>query len=132
MTVPVAAQYLPISPNSPSIHQIAQGKSSVQADAATLAQRLNTQGSLQLANGQPQVALQTWQEAEKAYAQAKDEMGVLGSKINQAQALQSLGMFRRSLDILEQVQQAIAIQPNSEVKATGLRSLGLAWQAVGD
>lgn len=132
MTVPVAAQYLPLPANSPSIHQVAQRNSQVQSDAAILAQRLNAQGSLQLANGQPEVALKTWQDAEKAYAQAQDEMGVLGSQINQAQALQSLGMFRRSLDLLEQVQQALKTQPNSDMKATGLRSLGLVWQAVGD
>lgn len=103
-----------------------------QSDAALLAQALNTKGSLQLATGQPQAALQTWQAAEKAYTQAGDEMGVLGSKINQAQALQSLGMFRRAQQLLEQVQQALNTQPNSVVKATGLRSLGLVWQAVGD
>ncbi len=103
-----------------------------QSDAALLAQALNTKGSLQLATGQLQAALQTWQAAEKAYAQAGDEMGVLGSKINQAQALQSLGMFRRAQQLSEQVQQALNTQPNSVMKATGLRSLGLVWQAVGD
>lgn len=103
-----------------------------QTDAGILAQTLNTQGSLQLATGQPKAALYSWKEAQNAYAQARDEMGVLGSKINQAQALRSLGMFRRSLDILEQVQQALETQPNSQVKATGLRSLGLTWQAVGE
>ncbi len=102
------------------------------SDAGILAQALNTQGSLQLATGQTEAALKTWQDAEKAYAQARDNMGVLGSKINQAQALQSLGMFRRSLNIIEQVQQALKTQPNSLVKATGLRSLGLVWQAIGD
>jgi CHAT domain-containing protein len=101
-------------------------------NAAILAQALTTQGSIQLATGQTQAALQTWQDAEKAYAQAGDEIGVLGSKINQAQAWQSLGMFRRAQTLLEQVQQAIASQPNSSVKVTGLRSLGLVWQAVGD
>ncbi|HAA31738.1 MAG TPA: hypothetical protein DCE56_33630 [Cyanobacteria bacterium UBA8553] len=103
-----------------------------QSNAGILAQALNTQGSLQLATGQTETALKTWQEAEKAYAQAKDEMGVLGSKINQAQALQSLGMFRRSLNIIEQVQQALKTQPNSSIKATGLHSLGLIWQAIGN
>ncbi|HEY9710618.1 MAG TPA: tetratricopeptide repeat protein, partial [Oculatellaceae cyanobacterium] len=103
-----------------------------QSNASILAQALNTQGSLQLATGQTEAALKTWQDAEKAYAQAKDEMGVLGSKINQAQALQSLGMFRRSLNIIEQVQQALKTQPNSSVKATGLHSLGLILQAIGN
>ncbi len=103
-----------------------------QSDAGILAQALNTQGSLKLATGQTEAALKTWQEAENAYAQARDEMGVLGSKINQAQALQSLGMFRRSLNIIEQVQQALKTQPNSSMKATGLHSLGLVWQAIGN
>ena len=54
-----------------------------------LAQALNTQGSLLLATGKTERALKTWQEAENIYAQVSDERGVLGSKINQAQALQS-------------------------------------------
>jgi CHAT domain-containing protein len=103
-----------------------------QSDAGILAQALNTLGSHQLASGQTEAALKTWQDAEKAYATANDEMGVLGSKINQAQAWQSLGMFRRSQQLLEQVQQALNTQPNSLVKATGLRSLGIVRQAIGD
>mgnify|MGYP005841135511 CR=1 FL=1 len=103
-----------------------------QPDAAPLAQALNIRGSLQLATGQTEAALHTWQEAETVYDRAGDEMGVLGSQINQAQAWQSLGMFWRSLKLLEQVRQELNTQPNSLVKATGLRSLGLVWQAVGD
>ncbi|MGB7439980.1 MAG: CHAT domain-containing protein [Coleofasciculaceae cyanobacterium] len=103
-----------------------------QDNAATLAQVLNTQGSLQLATGKGEAALKTWQEAELAYAQVGDEMGVLGSKINQAQAWQSLGMFRRSQNLLAKVEQELKTKPNSHLKATGLRSLGLVWQAVGD
>ncbi|NET59647.1 MAG: CHAT domain-containing protein [Symploca sp. SIO2E6] len=97
-----------------------------------LAQALNTQGSLQLATGKTEIALKSWQQAETAYAQAEDEMGVLGSKINQAQALQSLGMFQRAQKILEQVEQQLQNQPDSLVKATGWRSLGLVWQTIGN
>ncbi|HBB33309.1 MAG TPA: hypothetical protein DDZ80_12770 [Cyanobacteria bacterium UBA8803] len=96
------------------------------------AQVLNTRGSLQLETGQTEAALKTWQEAEAAYRRAGDEMGVLGSQINQAQAWQSLGMFQRSQQFLEQVQQALKTQPNSLVKATGLHGLGIVWQAIGD
>jgi tetratricopeptide (TPR) repeat protein len=56
-----------------------------------LAQALNTQGSLQLAQGQTEQALATWQKAEAAYQQANDEAGILRSQINQAQALKTLG-----------------------------------------
>jgi CHAT domain-containing protein/uncharacterized protein HemY len=103
-----------------------------QSDAAIRAQALNNRGSLQFATGQTEAALETWQEAEKAYTQAKDAMGVLGSQINQAQAWQSLGMFRRAQSLLEQVEQTIKTQPNSLVKATGLHSLGLVWQGIGN
>ena len=101
-------------------------------DPALLAQVLNTKGSLQLATGQSEAALQTWKAAETAYSQADDSIGVLGCQINQAQALQSLGMFRRSQQVLERVQQALTRQPDSLIKATGLRSLGMVWQAIGE
>jgi CHAT domain-containing protein len=103
-----------------------------EADAAQLAQALNTRGSLELGTGQTEAALRTWQAAERAYARAGDTLGILGSRINQAQAWQGLGMFRRAQKRLEQVQQELETQPDSPVKATGLRSLGLVWQAVGD
>ncbi|MEQ9482431.1 MAG: CHAT domain-containing protein [Coleofasciculus sp. F4-SAH-05] len=101
-------------------------------DPALLAQVLNTKGSLQLATGQSEAALPTWKAAETAYSQADDVIGVLGCQINQAQALQSLGMFRRSQQVLERVQQALTLQPDSLIKATGLRSLGMVWQAIGE
>ena len=100
--------------------------------ALILAQALNTQASLQLALGQTEVALNTWQLAEKAYTQAKDETGILGSQINQAQALQILGLYRRAQTILEQVNQKLLASPDSLLKATGLRSLGIALQVTGD
>lgn len=103
-----------------------------QANPAILAPILNTKGSLQLAMGQPQAALDTWKQAETIYAQADDQMGVLGSKINQAQAWQSLGMVQRSRQLLEQVQPQLTTQPDSIMKATGLRSLGRVWEAIGD
>lgn len=97
-----------------------------------LAQALNTQASLQLALGQTETALNTWELAEKAYTQAKDETGKLGTQINQAQALQILGLYRRAQAILEQVNQKLVALPDSLLKATGLRSLGIALQVTGD
>lgn len=97
-----------------------------------LAQALNTQGQLQAAMGQLDAALKTWQEAETAYQQANDPAGRLGSQINQAYALQNLGLFRRAQLLLEQVSQQVQSQPASSLKATGLRNLGVVWQVVGD
>lgn len=97
-----------------------------------LAQALNTQGSLQLALGQPQQALNTWQQATTIYTQAKDEIGIARSLINQAQALQSLGLYRRALVTLTSVNQKLQKQPDSQLKMASLRSLGNALRVVGD
>lgn len=97
-----------------------------------LAQALNTQGSLQLALGQSQQALDTWIQATAVYTQAKDNTGIARSLINQAQALQVLGLYRRALASLNAVNQNLQKQPDSLVKIAGLRSLGNALRVVGD
>ncbi len=97
-----------------------------------LAQALNTQGSLQLALGQSQQALNTWTQATTVYTQAKDETGINRSLINQSQALQALGFYRRALASLNTVNQKLQKQPDSLVKIAGLRNLGNALRVVGD
>jgi CHAT domain-containing protein len=97
-----------------------------------LAQALNTQGRLQLARGQTEVALETWKRAAQLYEQAGDAVGVLGSQINQAQALQALGLHRRARTVLERANLELQTQPDSSLKAMGLQSLGTALQVVGD
>ena len=97
-----------------------------------LAQALNTQGSLQLALGQPQQALTTWQRAGATYAQAGDDAGITRSLINQAQALQALGLYRRAVASLKQVNQTLQKQPDSALKVAGLRNLGNALRVVGE
>lgn len=96
-----------------------------------LAQALNTQGQIQLANGQSQNALVSWQEATALYTKNGDDAGKIGSQINQAQALQALGLYRRSLITLNQVNQHLQKQPDSLLKANGLLSLGNALRVVG-
>lgn len=96
-----------------------------------LAQALNTKGSLELATGKSQAALATWEQAATTYEQAGDEVGVIGSQINQAQALQSLGFHRRSQKLLEQSQQQLTQQPDPLLKTKLLRSLGTTLQTIG-
>ena len=97
-----------------------------------LAQALSAQGSLQLANGQSQQALNTWQKATDAYTKAKDAVGVTRSLINQSLALQALGLYRRAVVTLNTVNQKLQTQPDSLVKMAGLRNLGNALRVVGD
>ncbi len=97
-----------------------------------LAQALNTQGTLQLAQGQAQQALTTWQQADATYTQAGDRIGVTRSQINQAQAMAALGLYRRALITLNSVNQILQKQPDSLLKVAGLRSLGNTLRIVGD
>lgn len=101
-------------------------------EEAILAQALNTQGQLQNAIGQTDAALKSWQQAEDAYKETKDEVGILGSQINQAQALQALGLYRRSRTLLLSVKARLQAQPNSLLKVKGLQSLGVVLQVIGD
>jgi len=97
-----------------------------------LAQALNTQGKLQLAQGQAEQALSTWQKATETYQQVGDKTGVARSLINQAQALRVLGFYQRVKDTLEQASQILQDQPESAIKAAGLLSFGDALRLVGD
>jgi len=96
-----------------------------------LAQALNTQGTIHLLQGQSQTALDTWEKAASIYEQADDKTGQLISQINQAQALQALGKYRRAKSLLEQLVSELQTEPNSLLKAKGLRSLGVALQTLG-
>ncbi|HEY9666154.1 MAG TPA: CHAT domain-containing protein [Coleofasciculaceae cyanobacterium] len=117
-----------------SLDLLATGQAADQqiAQARVLAQALNTQGRLQLALGQTEQALATWQQAAEAYRRANDAFGMLRSQINQAQALKSLGLYRRAVTTLSQVHETLQKQPDSPTKATGLRSLGSALLLVGE
>lgn len=96
------------------------------------AQALNTQGRIYLTQGKAEAALSSWQQAEEIYRQAEDELGVLGSQINQGQAWQSLGLYRRSQKMLREIGTKLVQQQDTSVKITGFRSLGLTLQTTGD
>jgi CHAT domain-containing protein len=115
-----------------SLRLLANNKQQTTNLQLILAQALNTQGNLQLTQGQESNALETWQQAEAFYQKAGDEVGILGSQINQARALQALGLYRRATIILEQVEQTLQKQPDSALKVAGLRNLGNTLRLVGD
>ena len=96
------------------------------------AQLLNTQGSLQLRTGKVQSAIATWEEAETIYRHLNAIQPLLRTQINQAQALRTLGLYRRAKEILEQAQQDLQPLPDSFLKAKALQSLGVTLQISGD
>lgn len=114
--------------NAQSLRLLQQSK---EGNLALLGQVLNTKGSIELASGKPEAALESWEQAAAYYHQAEDEIGVIGSTINQAQALQTLGYNRRAQQLLEQIRQQIqTTDPRLEVKL--LHSLGTTLQTTGN
>ncbi len=97
-----------------------------------LAQTLEIQGGLLLAQGQADVSLKTSQQAEQIWKHLDNNAGVTRSRINQAQALRVSGFYRRALDTLQQVSQQLQTQPGSPMKVAALRSLGNTQQQLGD
>lgn len=89
-----------------------------------LAQALDIQGRLQLALSQAEDALNTWRQAVDIYTQIGDKNAVIRNRINQAQALQALGLYRQAQKTLTESTQLLQNQPDSPLKVTGLRSLG--------
>jgi CHAT domain-containing protein len=96
------------------------------------AQILDVQGRLQLSLSQPEAALNTWKQATNIYSQLNDKASVNRSRINQAQALQNLGLYRQAEKILAETGQALQKEPDSSLKITGLRSLGNVLRVIGD
>ena len=96
------------------------------------AQVLNTKGSLQFKIGNTENALETWDKAETIYRSLDEIEPLLRSQINQAQALRSLGFYRRAKTTLEQANQELIGLPNSLLKVKALQSLGVTLRTMGD
>jgi CHAT domain-containing protein len=92
----------------------------------------NTQGTLQLAQGQAEEALTSWQTAATAYDTAGKEAQYIGSLINQAQAQQVLGFFLQARKTFDAIQQQLQRQTDLTIRMTGLRSLGNLLRSVGE
>jgi CHAT domain-containing protein len=114
---------------------IAQSLNLLKSDRATdqlLAQSLDVRGRLQFLRGNAEKALTNWQESETIYSRLGDKLKLTRNRINSAQALQALGYYRQARKTLTETQQLLQNLPDSELKATGLRSLGNIFRVVGD
>jgi CHAT domain-containing protein len=125
----------------------AQPQTPAQKDV--LAATLDIKGQLQLNLGRFDHALQTWQGAAKLYEQMGKTEAAIANQINQAQAMQSLGLYPRACQTLLD---SLGLQPNGcEIGTTlsstvrkpsaarlsvplqtlGLRSLGNVFRIMG-
>ncbi len=100
--------------------------------SAVLAQALHNQGRIQLALGQTEAASQTWKTATQVYAAINDIEGELGATIDRSLALQHLGLYRQSQQLLDaEVMPQLTSLPDSRLKVLALRNLGMALQSRG-
>ena len=99
--------------------------------ASALAQVLNNQGITLLNEGKAEQAISAWKRAEDNYQQIGDKLGVIRASINQASAFKQLGLYRRALKSLREVEQRLTQLPDSSIKVTGLRSYGDILRLVG-
>ena len=67
-----------------------------------LGQIWQAKGHLALATGQASAALNAWQQAEAFYRSAGDRLGIRGSLLAQAEAMENMGFYRRSCDLVLQ------------------------------
>ena len=96
-----------------------------------LAQTLDIQGQIQLEQGQAEAALATWQAAAELYEQLNRPLDLAQNQINQGQAMQTMGLYRRAVEILLEAEQHFQAEPDSVAHAVGLRSLGDALRVAG-
>ncbi len=97
-----------------------------------LAQIFNNQGILQLATGESQKAIASWQKAQELYDDLGNEKGLIRAAINQANGFESLGFYHRAFKTLSEVATMIENQPDSWLKSMGLRNYGNALRLSGN
>ena len=65
-------------------------------DSLVLAQTLDIQGKLQRETGNSALAIESWQQAAKIYQNLDNDAALTQNNLNQAQALQDLGLYPRA------------------------------------
>lgn len=93
---------------------------------------LDIQAQIQLLTSQPELALKTWQKAAEIYRSINKITELTRVEINQAQALQALGLYSKALDTLRETERKLTLQPDSVLKAKSLQSLGNVLGELGD
>ncbi|NET78223.1 CHAT domain-containing protein [Okeania sp. SIO1F9] len=108
-----------------------QQTSNLQKTEKITASVLEVKGQLKLSIGQAEVALDTWKEASQIYEKIDDYLGFTRSGINQAQALQALGLYSQAFKQLTRAKQNLEEQPDTIIKAKALQSLGDVLRGIG-
>ena len=112
--------------------ELLQARPQTEAQQRILANSLDIKGSVARSRGQSQLALETWQQAAAIYQELDSGERLIKNNINQAQALQDLGYYRRASKVLSSVQTKLSNQPNSLAKVAALLSFGNTLRVTGN
>ena len=96
-----------------------------------LAQTFDVRGQLELSYNQAETAFITWEKAAKIYRELNDFNSYTRSKIYQAQALQTQGLYARAIKTLTQIKDDLKTEPDNLLKAKALLSIGDVLRRVG-
>ncbi|MGB3510576.1 MAG: CHAT domain-containing protein [Microcoleaceae cyanobacterium] len=109
------------------IKQISDTKTTAKIQASVL----EVKGQLKLSIGEPETALDTWKSASQIYEKIGNTLGFTRSNINQAQALQALGLYSQALKKLTTATENLQDEPDTIIKAKALQSLGDVLRGIG-
>ncbi|MGD1919754.1 MAG: CHAT domain-containing protein [Pleurocapsa sp.] len=93
------------------------------------AQAFDIKGKLDLNTGKAQQAWDDWEQAAVNYNAIDNQGGLVRSRLNQAQALQALGFYRRAVKTVEQLQAEQLVDSNNKLM---WRSLGNTYLSMGE
>ncbi len=99
---------------------------SLDTNSLVLAQSLDIRAQLQLTVGQAEAALESWQAANQIYTEGDWHDKVLANQINQAQAMQNLGLYPRACQTLLE---ALEIR-RDRLESEGDRVLSQTWECA--
>lgn len=102
------------------------------ADWQTRGKALNALGRLQWSRGDAQKALETWTQAQNAYAEAGDLEGAIGTQLNQAKALQALGLSFEANRTLKNLYAQLQQQPPAAVQVQTYLAFGTTLRRLGE
>lgn len=114
------------------LHSVAERQNNNVQLSHTYAQVLDTNGHLKYILGKTQKALDNWEKAAQIYEQLNDSGGIIINKINQAQALQSLGSLRQAKDNLDELEKSLKNQTNPHLQIKVLHSLANTYALLGN
>lgn len=104
----------------------------LKGDLLGQANALDLQGQVNLAQAQPEAAVENFATAAATYEQGGDKTEAIKSRLNQAEALRKMGMYRRALDVLKPLNKNLPDDTDPLLNVIVLRSLGITQRLIGN